>query len=89
MNELVEKIYGYSSSLDMIKCDSSMFTRDSIEQFLIALCSEIDMEREDLHFWDYENDPEGHAAAPAHLRGVSAVQFIRTSSVVIHTLDEW
>ena len=72
----------------MVDCDPTTFSRGSIERFLIYLCEAIDMEREDLHFWDYKDDPEGYAAAPAHLRGTSAVQFIRTSSVVIHMLDE-
>lgn len=80
--------YGYSSVLDVVECAPATFTQENIEQFLVALCEAIDMEREDLHFWDYENDPEGYAAAPAHLRGVSAVQFIKTSSIVIHTLDD-
>lgn len=80
--------YGYSSVLDVVECDSGTFTRESIERFMIELCDTIDMEREDLHFWDYEGDPEGYAAAPTHLRGVSAVQFIKTSSIVIHTLDD-
>lgn len=82
------EIYGYSSVLDVVDCNPDTFTRESIERFLVTLCEAIDMEREDLHFWDYEGDPEGYAAAPAHLRGVSAVQFIKTSSIVIHTLDD-
>ena len=85
---MVNTRYGYSSVLDVIKCDPGTFTRMSVEAFLVALCDAIDMEREDLHFWDYEVDPEGYEAAPAHLRGVSAVQFIKTSSIVVHTLDE-
>ena len=80
--------YGYSSVLDVSGCDPATFTRASIEGFLVALCDAIDMEREDLTFWDYEGDPEGYAAAPSHLRGVSAVQFIKTSSIVVHTLDD-
>ncbi len=85
---MANAVYGYSSVLDVIECDPSTFTRAGIEDFLVTLCDAIDMEREDLHFWDYEGDPEGYAAAPAHLRGVSAVQFIKTSSIVVHTLDE-
>lgn len=81
------EIYGYSSVLDVSDCDPRRFTRESIEWFVIRLCDAIDMEREELHFWDYD-DPEEYAAAPAHLRGVSAVQFIKTSSIVIHTLDD-
>ena len=80
--------YGYSSVLDVVDCNPNTFTRESIEEFLCALCDDIGMEREDLHFWDYEGNPKGYAAAPSHLRGVSAVQFIKTSSIVIHTLDD-
>lgn len=83
------KIYGYSTVMDLTGCDNITFHRVHIEQFLKALCAAIDMEREDLHFWDYEDDLEGYNKAPAHLRGVSAVQFIKTSSIVIHTLDEF
>ena len=82
------RIYGYSTSLDLVDCISAYFTRDRIELYLFALCQAIDMEREDLHFWDYEGNSDGYEAAPPHLRGVSAVQFIKTSSIVIHTLDD-
>lgn len=80
--------YGYSLTLDIKECDSDRVSREDITQYLAMLCTAIDMEREDLHFWDYEDDPEGYQAAPVHLRGVSAVQFIKTSSLVIHTLDD-
>lgn len=80
--------YGYSSIIDVVECDPATFTREHIETFLVELCDAIDMEREELHFWDYEDDPAGYAAAPAHLRGVSAVQFIKTSSIVVHSLDD-
>lgn len=80
--------YGYSTILDAYDCDSAKFTRKNIEAFLVSLCEAIDMEREDLHWWDYDDDPKGYAAAPLHLRGISAVQFIKTSSIVVHTLDD-
>jgi S-adenosylmethionine/arginine decarboxylase-like enzyme len=81
-------VYGYSTILDLVEADSTKFTRENIERFLAELCDRIDMVREDLYFWDYEDDPVGYAIAPAHLRGISAVQFIKTSSIVIHTLDD-
>ncbi len=81
-------IYGYSSTLDVVECDKAPFTRELIEDFLVALCEAIDMEREDLHFWDYDGDPYGYDTAPEHLKGISAVQFIKTSSIAVHTLDD-
>jgi len=81
--------YGTELVLDLHGCDPATFTRESITFFLEDLCDRIGMERCDLHFWDYEDDPEGYAVAPAHLRGVSAIQFITTSNVTIHTLDDF
>jgi len=54
---------------------------------MITLCDEIKMQREDLHFWDYDCVPESERPTEAHLLGVSAVQFISTSNIVIHTLE--
>lgn len=64
------------------------FSRNKIRSFCTDLCELIGMEREDLFFWDYEGDPQGYSEAPAHLKGKSAVQFIKTSNITIHTLDE-
>lgn len=72
----------------MCECDTSLFNRKDLRKFLIAFCAFIDMEREDLHFWDYFRDPEGYAKAPVHLKGTSLVQFIKTSNITIHTLDD-
>ena len=83
----MRKIYGYSNTIDVRDCDATKFTRDNIEAFFIALCEAIDMERADLHFWGYDTQEE-HDAAPPHLKGLSAVQFIMTSTVTIHTLDD-
>lgn len=46
------------------------------------------MQRKKLVFWDYKWDPIAKKSAPAHLKGTSLVQFISTSSIVIHTLDD-
>ena len=51
------------------------------------LCNLIDMEREDLHFWDELGIAQCDKNTEEHLIGTSAVQFITTSNIVIHTLD--
>ena len=79
--------YGWELQLDLQGCDVSLFNRTDIERFFIGLCDKIEMEREDLHFWDYEGVPEEELPTEKHLRGTSAVQFISTSTIVIHTLD--
>ena len=79
------KPYGCELIIDLHDCETP-FRRDVIEAFMEALCDLIEMERADLHFWDYET-PEEKASVPDHLAGTSAVQFISTSNITIHTLD--
>ena len=79
-------MYGKELILDLHDCDPSTFTRESIEEYFKRLCEKIDMERCDLHYWDDEDTPEGEEETEPHLVGISAVQFIKTSNIVIHTL---
>lgn len=80
-------MYGKELILDLHGCDPSLFTRSAIKAFLKSLCDLIEMERCDLHFWDYE-DAKEKEGAPPHLAGTSVVQFIKTSNITIHTLDK-
>ncbi len=88
MNSTKEiKPYGYELILDLHDCDPSTFNRPSIEGFFKKLCKKIDMTQCDLHFWDDVGvAPEEQQTSP-HTKGTSAVQFILTSTIVIHTLD--
>ncbi len=79
--------YGKELILDIHNCDSSTFTRKSIRNFFKKLCDLIEMKRSRLVWWDdYGVPPEERETEP-HLKGTSAVQFIETSNIVIHTLD--
>ena len=80
--------FGVELILDLHDCDTSTFTRESISRYLEGLCELIDMKREELYFWDDTNVPEEERQASPHTQGTSAVQFILTSSIVIHTLDQ-
>jgi S-adenosylmethionine/arginine decarboxylase-like enzyme len=81
------KPYGYELILDLHGCNTDTFNRPSIEDFFEKLCKKIDMTQCDLHFWDDVGvAPEEHQTSP-HTKGTSAVQFILTSTIVIHTLD--
>ena len=83
------KNYGKELILDLHEVKNiNLFNRKDLEKFLIELCNLIDMDREDLYFWDYLHNKAGYDKAPAHLKGTSAVQFIKTSNITIHTLDE-
>ena len=81
------KHYGKELILDIHRCDSSTFTRKSIRGFFTELCTLIDMEQCRLCWWDDYRVPPEEQEHEAHLKGTSAVQFIKTSNIVIHTLD--
>ena len=94
------EVYGYELILDLHGCDVDKFTRKSFRKYFIALCDEIEMERAKLVFWDdrwviilnkilpwrwiwpvkVQTNPK--------TTGISVVQFILTSSVVIHALTK-
>ena len=80
--------YGIELILDLHDCDVSTFTRESISEYFSQLCELIDMQREDLHFWDDVGLADEDKQTSPHTQGTSAVQFILTSSIVIHALDQ-
>lgn len=81
------KRYGNELILDLHGCDSSLFTRKHLRRFFRELCTLIDMTPTKLVFWDDVGVlPEERQTEP-HLKGTSAVQFILTSNITIHTLD--
>ena len=84
----MKKPYGYELILDLHDCDVSKFNRESLDQYFEFICDSIDMERAILHFWDDVGVPEEERQTSPHTVGTSAVQFILTSSIVVHTLDQ-
>lgn len=81
--------YGKELIIDLHRCNTVLFTRRFITRYFKELCGLIKMERGDLHFWDYYEDPAEYERAPAHLKGTSAVQFIMTSNITLHALDTY
>ena len=79
--------YGKEVIIDLHNCNSDLFTRKSIRNYFKELCDQIDMERCDLHWWDDLHVSEKEKQTEPHLVGTSAVQFIKTSNITIHTLD--
>lgn len=79
--------YGKELILDLHNCNPKKFTRYHLKKFFTELCEEIDMEACKVSWWDYKGYPEEYKKAPIHLKGTSAIQFISTSNITIHTLD--
>ena len=79
--------YGMELILDLHGCQPANFSRKNIEAFFTLLCYRIDMQRCELYWWDDVGvAPEERQTEP-HLKGTSAVQFLLTSNITIHTLD--
>lgn len=79
--------YGKELILDIHKCNPKKFTRYYLNRFFKELCKEIDMEACKVSWWDYKGYPDEYNKAPIHLKGTSAIQFISTSNITIHSLD--
>jgi len=81
--------YGKELILDLHDCDPSTYkNREVLGDFIDQLCDLIQMEQGPRHWWDYAGYPTDYAKAPPHLKGTSVVQFIMTSTIVIHALDD-
>lgn len=85
--EKKEKPYGFELIMDLHGCDVGRFNRESLDGYFEKLCKAIDMKKCERYFWDDVGLPEEEKQTSPHTKGSSAVQFILTSSVVIHTLE--
>ncbi len=81
-----EKSYGVELILDLHGCDVTTFNRESLDNYFETICKAIDMQRCELHFWDDVGVPPEEQQTSLQTKGTSAVQFILTSTIVIHTL---
>jgi len=79
--------YGFELIMDLHGCDISKFNRASLRKYFGKLCKAIDMKRCELYFWDDVGVPAREKETLPHTKGTSAVQFILTSNITIHTLD--
>ena len=79
--------YGLELVLDMSDCNTAKFKRKHIKSYFLQLCELIDMQAEDLHFWDDFRVPEAEKQTDPKTKGTTAVQFILTSNITIHTLE--
>ena len=82
------KSYGCELILDLSGCDGATFNRKSLDLFFTELCDLIAMEKCEVHFWDDVGVPPEERQTSPHTKGTSAVCFILTSTIVVHTLDE-
>jgi len=82
-----KKVYGHELTIDLHNCEVSTFNRKSMRGYFKKICKAIDMKRCELYFWDDVGVPAKEKENLPHTKGTSAVQFILTSNITIHTLD--
>ena len=81
------KPYGYMLAMDLHQCDVSKFNRKDLKEFFEQLCNLTDMQLAEIFFWDDFDTPEEDKQTESHTIGTSAVCFILTSNITVHTLD--
>lgn len=82
------KAYGFELIMDLHGCDVSKFSRGSLDGYFETVCKAIDMEKCERYFWDDVGLKDEEKQTSPHTKGTSAVQFILTSTIVVHTLDD-
>ena len=80
--------YGMELVMDLYGCDPTTFTRDSLGAYFDEVCALIGVIPEQRHFWDDLNVAPADRQTNPKTQGTSGVQFIITSTVVVHTLDQ-
>ena len=79
--------YGSELMLDLVECDVSKFNRKQLKSYFAQLCDLIDMQKKELYFWDDFRVPLEERQTDPRMKGTTAVQFILTSNITVHTLD--
>lgn len=82
------KNYGWELILDLHNCNIKDFNRRNIDNFFTAVCKKTKMQKCELFFWDDLGTEENEKQTDPQTIGTSAVQFILTSNITIHTLDK-
>ncbi len=84
---MISKAYGFELILDLHDCDVSKFNRKSLDGYFKKLCKAIEMQKCERYWWDDVGVAEEEKQTSPHTKGTSAVQFLLTSTIVVHTLD--
>lgn len=83
-----DQLYGKELILDLKECNPELFNRHSLRTYFEGLCSAINMEMCDIHFWDDQGIPPDEKQTNPKTTGTSAICFIITSNITVHTLDK-
>ncbi len=80
-------MYGLEIVIDLYGCDTTRFNRKDIKAYFLQACKLLGVSPEDYYFWDDFRIPKEKRQTNPKTKGVTAIQFILTSNITIHTLD--
>jgi S-adenosylmethionine/arginine decarboxylase-like enzyme len=80
-------MYGVETIIDLFSCDIAKFNRKDIKAYFLQTCKLLDVRPEDCYFWDDLRVPMDKQQTNPKTKGTTAIQFILTSNITIHTLD--
>jgi len=78
--------YGSELVLDLYGCKVK-FTVENVLRYFEHLCPLLNMKPYKVYFWSADELPSDQV--PDVVEGMSAVQFILTSSITVHTSDKF
>ena len=80
-------MYGIETIIDLQGCNTSRFNRKDIKVYFLQACKLLDVSPEVCYFWDDFRVPPERRQTNPKTKGTTAIQFILTSNITIHTLD--
>ncbi len=86
--KVVSGIYGKEVLLDCYECDVGKFNRTELRKFFTKLVNLLGMKKGDLHYWDDWRVPMNQRQTKLETTGTTAVQFMLTSNITVHSLDK-
>jgi len=86
VSELKQEDYGQEVIIDLHNVDKDLFDTKIIRKFAEELCDEIGMTRGPIYLWG--NDKSLGTMHNPKADGISCIQFLYTSSITMHCIDE-
>jgi S-adenosylmethionine/arginine decarboxylase-like enzyme len=92
IQQVTKEDYGQEAIFDISDVPDEFFHKKTVREFAEQLCDEIDMKRGPvyLHMWGEEKELHKNLTGEGAIKanGLSCIQFLYTSSITIHALDE-
>jgi len=82
------EVFGMELIVNLYDCSTAKFNKLGIATFVANLCKKMGFKRIKGCWWDDEDSPTKGRDLPKKIRGISFVEFIIGSSIVVHAMKE-